>query len=637
MMRHFRVSAASQPMCAVRTKMTGFNLFAQDMQRETRLLKARTFEKGSQNMRVMAKLWQHLPACRRAMFHARARQRDALMVRDPEKKNNTFNLLMRLFGSDKVLLRAGDEKFTARMATSTMRAMSSQDVKRLREKMKVDALFTSKERSDAMVTSSFKRFSSPNMVLFESFTEMQRSVAPTRKSAFTAITKLLSVSNVSVSGEECVMNRYSSLSPEVRNLFAPISDVEAPFFERFCASRCAGFDRKRFEIMKLFASFRGIEVDLGSNPMQEKLFRSLINTDRSHDGIFFRARRSLERLEALRSSDCGLFIAKRLPQSIRIDPTTYSINSNLDDVSVATLLAETRSGQSVYDDVLTRASFLRAKEKNKKLAVYNVAQMMPIKRVSSRQTRVEKVMESVKITPAIDALKPVLKLKATRVRLHEKNALSARVHPKKLAAKAKSQLAQKKAAPVASPDPNTPPAAKRHLMAKLAARADRTKAKSVPSSRRARTKVSSVRLVAGAASKKPLKKGDSTSKVSGDTDEAKDYFSVEDVLAEGEGDNDELDFVDESADIADAPATALPAPAKEKRKSAGHRAGRSHLLTLESMLPTAARSQKVIAAHTSTFRKAPRPKSASQSVPFTPGRREVSFADNIRAQLASFL
>ncbi|KAG5504673.1 hypothetical protein JIQ42_06515 [Leishmania sp. Namibia] len=636
MMRHFRVSAASQPMCAVRTKMTGFSLFTQDMQRETRLLKARTFQKGSQNMQIMAKLWQQLPACRRAMYYARARQRDALMARDPEKKNNTFNLLMRLFGSDKVLLRAGDGKFTARMAKSTMHAMSSQDVKRLREKLKVDALFTSKGQSDAMVTSSFKRFISPNMLLFESFTEMQRSVAPTRKSAFAAITKLLSITNVSGSGEEYVMNRYSSLSPEVRNLFAPISDVEAPFFETFCASRCAGFDRKRFDIMKLFASFRGIEVDLGSNPMQEQLFRSLINTDRSHVGIFFRARRSLERLEALRSSDCGLFIAKRLPQSIRIDPTTYSINSNLDDVSVATLLAETRSGQSVYDDVLTRASILRAKEKNKKLAVYNVAQMMPIKRVSSRQARVERVMESVKITPAIDAPKPVLKLKATRVRLREKNALSARVHPKKLAAKAKPQLAQKKAAPVASPDTNAPPAAKRHLIAKRAARVDRTKTKSVPSSRRARTKVSSVRLVAAAASKKPLKKGDSTSKVSGNTEEAKDY-SVEDVLAEGEGDNDELDFIDESADIADAPATAPTAPAKEKRKSAGHRAGRSHLLTLESMLPTAARSQKVIAAHTSTFRKAPRPKSASQSAPFTPARREVSFADNIRAQLASFL
>ncbi|KAG5509330.1 hypothetical protein GH5_06420 [Leishmania sp. Ghana 2012 LV757] len=630
MMRHFRVSAASQPKCAVRTKMTGFSLFTQDMQRETRLLKARTFEKGSQNMRIMAKLWQQLPACRRAMYHARARQRDALMARDPEKKNNTFNLLMRLFGSDKVLLRAGDGSFTARMATSTMRAMSSQDVKRLREKLKVDAFFTSKGRSDAMVTSSFKRFISPNMLLFDSFTEMQRSVAPTRKSAFTAIMKLLSVSNFSVSGEEYVMNRYSSLSPEVRNLFTPISDVEAPFFETFCASRCAGFDRKRFDIMKLFASFRGIEVDLGSNPVQEQLFRSLINTDRSHDGIFFRARRSLERLEALRSSDCGLFIAKRLPRSIRIDPTTYSINSNLDDVSVATLLAETRSGQSVYDDVLTRASILRAKEKNKKLAVYNVAQMMPIKRVSSRQARVEKVMESVKIIPAIDAPKPVLKLKTTRVRLRVKNTLSARVHPKKLATKAK-------AAPVASPDTNAPPAAKRHLMAKRTARVDRTKTKSVPSSRRARTKVSSVRLVAGTASKKPLKKGESTSKVSGNTDEAKDYFSVEDILAEGEGDSDELDFVDESADIADAPATAHTAPAKEKRKSAGHRAGRSHLLKLESMLPTAARSQKVIAAHTSTFRKAPGPKSASQSVPFTPARREVSFADNIRAQLASFL
>ncbi|KAG5482951.1 hypothetical protein LSCM1_06992 [Leishmania martiniquensis] len=635
MMRHFCVSSATRQTCAVRTKMTGFNLFTQQMQKEKRVLKARTFEKGYENMRTMARLWEQLPANRRAWYYARARQRDALMAGDPEKKNNTFNLLMRLFGRNKVLLKAGDERFIAQMAKSTIRGMSSQDTQKLREQLKVTAFRTSKEQSYASVTSRFKRFVCPDMLLFDSFTEMQRSVAPTRKSAFAAITKLLSVCNVTVSGEEYVMKRYSLLSPEVQNVFAPISDLEAPFFETFCACRCAGFDRKRFDIMRLFASFRGIEVDLSNNPARDQLFRSLINTDRSRDGLYFRARRSLERLEKLRSSDCGLFIAKKLPPSISIDPAVYGIDSKLDDVSVATLLAETRAGQSVYDDVLTRASILRTKEKNKQLAVYNVAQMMPIERVSSRQAHVERMAETVKIAPGINAAKPVLNLKATCVQLRKKKPLPARVHVKKLAPKKESKPAEATEVRVASADRNAHSAEQRDLMTKRATSISLTKTKGALSSRRARMKVS-VAGGAGVASNKPLKKGVSTSQVTAATGEAED-ISAEDIMTEGEGDDDALDYIDNSAGIRAALSTVPTAPKKEKRKSAGHRTVRSHLLAPESMLPVAARSQKVIAAHTSTMRKAPRTVSASKSGPFTPTPREVSFADNIRAQLASFL
>ncbi|CAJ1006985.1 hypothetical protein Q4I28_002299 [Leishmania naiffi] len=634
MMRHFRVSAATQPQCTARTKMTGFNLFTQSMQKEKKVLKAKSLKGGYDNMRIMATLWGKLPAFRREMYNSQALQRAALMTGDPEKKHNTFNLLMRLFGSNKVLLTAGDESFTALMAKSTMHAMRSRDTRQLQEKLKVKKFSTSTERPHVNVASTFKRFVSPSMLLFNSFTEMQRSVTPTRKSAFTAVARLRSFSNITISGEKLVMHRYSSLPPELRNLFAPISDIEAPFFELFCASRCAGFNRKRFEIIRLFASFRGIKVDLGSNAVQDQLFRSLVNTDRSRDGIYFRVHRSLERLEMLRSSDCGFFIAKRLLQSIKMNRAAYSLDSGLDDVSVATLLAETRSGQSVYDDVLTRAAILRTNEKNKQLSVYNVAQMMQTETLCNKQTRVERV-KKVKVTPELSTSKPVLKLKAARAPLKEK-----------LASKTKPQLAQTmpiitkevatRAKPEAPPKRNAAPPMKRQLVTKRTASVSRAKTKRVPATRRVHVKVCAARKAVAAASKKALKKVATTPQATAATDEDDDLFA-EDFMTENEGSDVDPDFVNKFAAATVAPVTQPTAPAKQRHKETKHRAVRSHLLAPESMLPAAARSQKVITAHTSTCRKAPRPASTSHSLPFTPTRRKVSFADNIRAQLASFL
>ncbi|GET87343.1 hypothetical protein, conserved [Leishmania tarentolae] len=644
MMRHFRVSTAAKPQCIVRTKMTGFNLFTQDIQKERNVLKTKSFDGGHENMRIMAKLWKRLPLKQRVMYNTKALQRAALVTRDPEKKNNTFNLLMKLFGKDKMLLTAGNEAFTALMAKSTMHAMSQRDRRRLLEKLKVDAFRTSKERSNRSGTSAFRRFVSPSMLLFNSFTEMQRSVAPTRKSAFTAVTKVLSVCNLTVSGEKYVMDRYSSLSPDLRNLFAPISDVEAPFFEMFCAARCAGFDWKHFEIIRLFASFRGIKLDLGGNAMQDELFRSLLAADRSRDGVYFRARRSLERLEKLRSSDCGCFIARHLPQSANMPPAAYGVDSTLDDVSVATLLAETRCGHSVYDDVLTRAAVLRTKERNEKLAVYNVQQMITMDALKNKQAHLKSVKE--KVAPELRVTKPVLKLNAARPPLRKKKSLSDRVPLKKVTAMAKPKLKQTvpiasketatEATPAASPDRNALPAVKLQMVTKRAARAYRTKAKDVSAPRRALVKVSAARKIGVAASNKAPKKGALTSQGTAATD-GDGNFLAENVLADSVDGDVDAQVLDDSAGATTAQVAVPTVPEKQKGKSAGHRGARSHLLTPESMLPATARPQKVIVAHTSIGRKTPRPVYTSPSSPFTPARRKVSFADNIRAQLASLL
>ncbi|KAG5509174.1 hypothetical protein JKF63_06183 [Porcisia hertigi] len=642
MMRHFRVSPVTQPHIAVRTKMTGFNLFTKHVQEERKVLKARSFEKGRANMRIMARLWRKLPVCRRAMYNEWALQRDTFVSSDPEKKNNTFNLLMRLFSSDKVLLKAGDESFTALMAKSTMHAMRKQDIRRLQAKLKIKAFCTSKDRPYVSVTASYKRFVSPDMLLFNSFTEMQRSVAPTRRSAFAAITKALSVSNITVSGEEYVMKRYKTLSPEQRNWFAPISDSEAPFFEMFCASRCAGFNRRRFEIIRLFASFRGVEIDLGSNAIQDELYRSFINTDRSRDGIYFRARRSLERLEALRSSDCGSFIAKRLPESRKVDPAAYGIDTCLDDVGVATVLAETRVGRSVYDDVITRASILRAKDKNKQLSIYNVAQMMPREASSHSQFPTER-LKNIKFSSGLSVARSVRDLKTAVKQTHKKNPSQARVlSTKRLVVKKKSKLAHTmfiaskaavaKVTPAASSEKKAPSALKRQLTKRRAIKIFSTKAKSVNASSRSRVGVDAAVNDVAAASKRVLSKDTVVFQAAAATEKHEDSLFAE----EEDDDRAGPDFVNNVSSHKVTPTTAPKAPS-QVCTPARNRAARSHLLTPESMLPATARAQKVIAAHASTYRKAQRPVSTAESLPFTPARRKMSFADNIRAQLASSL
>ncbi|KAK7196456.1 hypothetical protein NESM_000583000 [Novymonas esmeraldas] len=597
MMRHFRPSGAVQPRCAARSIVTGFNLFAHELQKENGVLVAQTLKEGQSNMRVISAMWRQLSAQRRATYNGRAMQCATLTTSDPEKKNNTFNLIMRLFGSNRLLLSAGDQRFTAQIAKATMHAMTQKHVRQLHAKLKVTPYVSSRKHSNALATARFRRFTCPNMVLFNSFTEMQRSVAPTRESAFAAITKTLSVSNVTTSGEQFVLHRYRLLSPEVRNRFAPITDVEAPFFEVFCATRCSGMMWESFEIMRLFALFRGIQVDLPCSATCVPLYRTLLDTDRSADGIYFRARRCLQKIDTMRSSDCGLFLAKQLSDTATIKPATYGIDKTFDDVSVATLLAETREGQSVYDDILTRAAILRRAEMNRKLAVYDVAQVAA-EQTSVHQSRLQNAMSRVKVAPALAAAAMV--------------PVKAKVVP----VKAKARLVSKRV--VAS----APRAIKKAATPKpVRARATRV-----------------AHRKSAAAKRTPERRAPTAARMAADAhsaEEDRDTIFGEDYVEESQPDD-----VDSTAEdlVAATTAPVRATPAKRAKKTAGPRAGRSQLLTPESMLPDTARAGRLIATHTPTRRKAPQPATpASPATPFVPARRKISFVDNIRAQLASFL
>lgn len=54
----------------------------------------------------------------------------------------------------------------------------------------------------------------------------------------------------------------------------------------------------------------------------------------------------------------------------------YGLHKGVDEVAVSTALAETRVNQSVYDDVLERASMLRPQNSVYELSLYNVKQQV---------------------------------------------------------------------------------------------------------------------------------------------------------------------------------------------------------------------------------------------------------------------
>ena len=667
MMRCLRISAAS-PRDATRTRMTGFNLFVQETQRQQHILRAKNLKDGEQNMRKMAEMWAQLTVRRRVLYNERARQRNALLVSDPVKKNNTFNLLMRLFGGEKILLHAGDEMFTALMAKSTMQAMKSEDKQRLRAKLQIKNMSAAKQKEACSITSTFKRFANPHMMFFSSFTEMQRSVAPTRQSAFSAISKLVSLSNVSESGEEYVIQNYSSLSTEESFLFAPISDIEAPFFEVFCATRCGHLDYRRFNILQLFTAFRGIDVEITPNPTRERVYRSLLSSDRTHDGAYYRARRCLERVETLRSSDCGLYIAKRTAAPVKIHPATYSIESSWDEVAVATMLAETRHEQSVYDDVLVRAAKLRSAEKNAQLDLYHVrleeevetakeaavvkASKQKAKNRAAKETlaAVEAAAEEEEVVGVVDEgadlpLRAETLVKRAAVRQDGRLA-----SPAKQRASSAALRKAKREADDAEREQEAA-AAEAAAEALVATKAAPTRAKKAIRQAAARSKSLENELLVAESEEgetaaaprksplKPLRVQTSPTKTLAHVESA---FSAEDFLGSDEAESELEEEPDnwEAADsdddnTAEASDTIMAAAPLKKGKSEKRRTVRSQLTDPTSMLPAKARAEKIVTKHAS-FRKKLLPVTTKpQTSPYVPPGRNVSFTENIRAMLSS--
>lgn len=234
-----------------------------------------------------------------------------------------------------------------------------------------------------------------NMRYYRSFTDMLRVLAPTQKLLYFELCAHFSRADFSTQFLLAVTKRYNHLSEEKKWLFRPITNKEMLKFERFCCLHCGGMKKECIDIISLFADFRGLqsvsfskhtfkkgnekenpEEQRSAKEMQE-VYKGILSCDSIHDGDFFRARRALGKLEALRSSDCGRYLFRRqqTQKGHTVVPTAaYTVRRfrELDDVSIAEMLTCTRQGSSVYDEVVDRVAGLRTKLHASQLRIYNV-------------------------------------------------------------------------------------------------------------------------------------------------------------------------------------------------------------------------------------------------------------------------
>ncbi|RNF00667.1 hypothetical protein TraAM80_07514 [Trypanosoma rangeli] len=372
-MRPYRFfSGNAQPLwgaCTAQTRhnINGFSLFAKEIQEKERILTAKNLRRGQENMRVVSQRWRELTRGERQRYNARANEIGVLKAHDSEKSFNDFNLLMRLLFRSDDMASAGDEVFTAHMAKNTLTRLKSEQKKKLREKMVPKALRTAKKQTRERTLPIAWYF--PEMRYFTSFVEMLRAVAPTQRALFTAVSRVLAINRIISDDSWTHLSRkFDALAEEDRDMFRPVTDEDAPSFEKYCASHCATFDVARFDIVRLFAQYRGLVTAKTSLPEPEATqYKMLMESDRFRESLYFKALRNLERAKAGRSTDQGTYISHIHPDGVTVLPQTYLIQSSMSDVEIATLLAETRYGKSVYDDVMDRARCFRLDKANQLL------------------------------------------------------------------------------------------------------------------------------------------------------------------------------------------------------------------------------------------------------------------------------
>ncbi|ORC88216.1 uncharacterized protein TM35_000182730 [Trypanosoma theileri] len=349
-----------------RHHINGFSLFARELQEHKGILKARSFRHGRDNMRVVSQHWHQLTPGQRHRYNARAREILVLKAKNTDKAFNDFNLLMQLLFQTEDVAGAGDEVFTAHMAKNTLTQLNSGHKEKLRKKLLPKDVIQAPKKSGTVLPLSWYF---PHMRYFESFVEMLRAVAPTQKALFIAVSRVLDINRRPTKGYmSSISKKYDQLTEEDKDKFKPITDEDAPVFEKYCASHCATFDIENFDIVRLFAQYRGLITARTSLPEPEATqYKMLMEADRFRESLYFKALRNLERAKAGRSTDHGTYISHIHPEGVSIPPQTYSIKTSMDDVVVATLLAETRLGKSVYDDVIERTSCFRQEMANQLL------------------------------------------------------------------------------------------------------------------------------------------------------------------------------------------------------------------------------------------------------------------------------
>lgn len=405
----------------------GRALFENEVLEKNSLLLERFKAEPHQRNDVLQCMWKSLTIERRKAFNAKAR---VLSVFDcyPKKKEyplSTEDLVLKRLREDYRMRNylsssgcSGSEKEASEMFLSGMARVAASHLPS-RHKSALEKLSIAENRN------VLRRFLEPqkarerwtNMLFYQSFTDMLRTLAPTPKILYFELCALFSRTDFSPRFLCCVANRYNALPEEDKTLFRPIESKEKLRFERFCCLHCGGMSKECIDIISLFAAFRGLQpIIRGINPIYSRIkkgdaegkeamkemdsvYKGFLSCDSIHDGDFFRARRALSKLKSLRSSECGKYLYRRQQlewghSGVPTDAYRLRCARDLDEVAVAEMLVSTRHGSSVYDEVLDRANVLRTKTHAQHLSVYRVKEVVIGRIRKSNIARTQKKMDS---------------------------------------------------------------------------------------------------------------------------------------------------------------------------------------------------------------------------------------------------
>lgn len=342
------------PPASLGASSPAFAVFCNEMRKKNPLIAKRSNGNSSVQREFFKILWSTFPQSRRIPYRHRAQ-------------------MASLFGGGTATefgvpasctMTAADKKLLKPDASVTL---SESDV----QEVLAQAAIANPKRGKSMQDRS-----PTEMTLPDTFTEMIKTVAPTRLDLFVAVAAHIKERHGGAVSVEATKDRFRALSSQDQAVFRQIRAEEESKFEKFCSKNAASaFLNGSIDIVALYTAFRGIKP-LPTNHKThviDGLYKSLLSTDTIHDSELLRTKRALSRLAYQRSSDCGVYL-HRSRASPHIDPRSYTLRSlsTLDTLSVAELLVDTRKGMSVYDDVLVRTNLLRSPLHSKDLMCYRV-------------------------------------------------------------------------------------------------------------------------------------------------------------------------------------------------------------------------------------------------------------------------
>lgn len=357
---------------------SGFQLFSEELLTKNVALIKHFSNDPELKRPVLEAIWKSLTLQRRRSYNERANLL-SVVKHQQYRKPTTEDAVLYFLRKEKNLVKWTNPSFLESLAQTSAASLSAH------QKKKLKSLFLSDNQKLSNVALSLKEEQAngkwTNMAHFNSFTDMLRVLAPTRKILYLQVTASFSGESLSKPFLIAAARHYTALSEDERQIFAPIKDRERLKFERFCGMNCGGMNKGKLDIIALFAAFRGIMPLDKKNELDSarELYKTFLSMDHVHDSDFLRARRALTRFDIQRSSEAGLYILKHRGKamSASVSPDTYMIHHlpSLDDITVAEMLVSTRLGCSVYDDVLERADMLRTKANSKKLGIYRVREI----------------------------------------------------------------------------------------------------------------------------------------------------------------------------------------------------------------------------------------------------------------------